>query len=66
MVNKNNKNEDLIIKVNDKIIKATLYKKVLKIGTGAHIVLPLALLGKTVMIEYKKEENNKNGRSNVL
>ncbi len=33
--------------------------KVVKIGSGAHVLVPVALLGKTILIHYKRKEEKK-------
>lgn len=48
------KNQDLIIKKDNEIIKYKSYKKVTKSGGSGAITLPRQLLGKIVYVEYVK------------
>ena len=48
-------NKDLIIKVDGKITKYKVYKKVVKSGNGGGVSLPKELVGKIVYIEYQEK-----------
>ena len=53
------KNEDLTIKIDDKITKLRIYKKVVKFGNGAIVYIPKDLIGKLVKIEFGFEDNER-------
>lgn len=55
-------NDNLIIKINDKIIKMKIKKKTTKCADSCHVILPKQLLGKVVLVEYVNTDKEvKNG-----
>ena len=44
--------EDLIIQVGDRITKLKVKRKVMRSGSGAHIILPKLMLDKVVCITF--------------
>ena len=53
------KNEDLTIKIDDKITKLRIYKKVVKSGNGAMVYVPKDIIGKIVKIEFGFEDTER-------